>query len=80
MSAILELDDESASQRTGVVSESGYTTAEEEASIVFSIDGAASLTRLDSPMLGARKRYVRSSMPLNVEACPGLLSIACCLV
>ncbi|CAB9507412.1 expressed unknown protein [Seminavis robusta] len=56
MSAILELDDESATQRSGVVSESGYTT-DEDGSTAISMDGTASLNRLNSPMLGARKRY-----------------------
>lgn len=58
MSAILELDDESATQRSGlVVSDSGFTT-EEEGSIAISMDGTASLNRMDSPVLGARKRRV----------------------
>ena len=58
MSAILELDDESATQRSGiVVSDSGFTT-EEEGSITISMDGTGSLNRLESPVLGARKRYV----------------------
>lgn len=59
MSAILELDDESGTQRSGIiVSDSGFTT-EEEGSIAISMDGTASLNRADSPVLGARKRHVR---------------------
>jgi hypothetical protein len=61
MSAILELDDESATQRSGiVVSDSGFTT-EEEGSIAISMDGTSSLNRLDSPVLGARKRHVSNA-------------------
>ena len=65
MSAILELDDESATQRSGiVVSDSGFTTEEDcsiAQSIAISMDGTASLNRIDSPVLGARKRHVSRS-------------------
>lgn len=59
MSAILELDDESATQRSGIViSDGGFTSTEEDGSIAVSMDGIASFNRLDSPVLGARQRHV----------------------
>lgn len=69
MSAILELDDESATQRSGIlISDSGFTT-EEEGSISLSMDGqsitptsyATGVPRMDSPVLGATKRQVRNN-------------------
>ena len=59
MSAILELDDESATQRSGIaISESGFTTDEEGSSCAISsmgdTDPAGSVNR--SSVLGARKR------------------------
>ena len=59
MSAIMELDDESATQRSGiVVSDSGFTTEEENSLAISSFDGgSSSMNRSGSPvLLGARKR------------------------
>ena len=58
MSAILELDDESATPRSAIaISESGFTIDEEGSSAISSLGDTASVTQ--NSVLGARKRQVR---------------------
>lgn len=58
MSAILELDDESATPRSAIaISDSGFTIDEEGSSAISSLGSTASVNQ--NSVLGARKRQVR---------------------